>query len=62
MKLGISGKSSEDYFSQRDRLWIMIESKSELDYEEELEEWDENTKSWRSSVEKWSLSQLLKSS
>ena len=50
MKLGISGKSSEDYFSQRDRITITRESKSiksewiELVSDEELEEWDENRK------------------
>ena len=50
MKLVISGNSSEDYFSQRYGLSIIRESKSikiewiELDSEEELGEWDENSK------------------
>ena len=66
MNLGILGKSNEDCFSQRDWLSITRESKLiksnwiELCSEEELGEWDENTKSWRVSVEKWNLSQALK--
>ena len=50
MKLVISGNSSEDYFSQRDRISITRESKLtkiewiELDSEKELEEWDEKHK------------------
>ena len=37
MKLGTSWNSSGNSFSWRDGLSIMSESKSELDYEEELE-------------------------